>query len=101
MDPRARDFVAAGSRVATTPARSASVGSLLRVLRLLEIVRDQPAEAREVAAAQLRPAHQRIDDGIGRHAILQQLEMDVRAGRPAGAADEADQLPALDPDPFL
>src|SRR5438552_738064 len=70
------------------------------VRRFVAIVGDDRAEACEVIAVQLRPPDRRMDDGIGRHAVLLQLEMDVRAGRAAGAADEADQLAAFDPDAF-
>src|SRR6266478_7972833 len=61
---------------------------------LLERVRHLLAKALEVGAAQRHGLELGIVHRVDRLAVAQEFEMHVRAGRPAGAADEADHLAA-------
>ena len=63
---------------------------------LLERAGDLLAEAVEIEAAQLHGLELGMGDRVDRPAVVQHLEVQVRAGRAAGAADEADQLAAHD-----
>ena len=57
---------------------------------LLKRARHLLAEALEIETAQLHGLELGMGDWIDRLAVVQDLEMQVRAGRVAGAADEAD-----------
>src|SRR5260370_33089940 len=61
-----------------------------------ERVLDLLAEALEIGATQLCALELRVGQRIDRLAISQILEMQMRAGRSAGVANEVDQLPRSD-----
>src|SRR5258707_9386371 len=66
-----------------------------------ECVLDLIAETLEIGAAQLCALELRVGQRIDRLAIAQNLEVQMRAGRSAGVADEADQFALADARPFL
>src|SRR5476651_2585230 len=68
------------------------VNRTLLVLAFVEGCRYLPAEAGEIGTRQLVALRRRIFEGIDGFALALHFEMQVRTGRAAGVAGEADQI---------
>src|SRR3954470_16371002 len=80
------------------PTRSSFALDRARLaLALAEVPGDHLLEALQLAALQELGPQRLADHRVGRVAVLQDLEMQVRPGRAAGRADIADHVALLDP----